>query len=104
MEREVIRNEALLLLIALAKDNESLQKIIVFEGALDRIFSVVGEEGWSEGGIIVQDSLELLNNLLRNNVSNQVYFRETSCIPHIPTLLKLGEIPGMTLRCGALLM
>jgi hypothetical protein len=33
------------------------------------------EEGWAQGGIIVQDCLEFLNNLLRNNPGNQLLFR-----------------------------
>lgn len=35
-EREVIRNEALLLLVALTRANEEVQKIAAFEGAFDR--------------------------------------------------------------------
>lgn len=33
------------------------------------------EEGALDGGIIVQDCLELLNNLLRGNQANQLMFR-----------------------------
>lgn len=74
-EREVIRNEALLLLIFLTRSAEEIQKIVVFEGAFERLFHIVTDEGGSDGGIIVQDCLELLNNLLRNNPSNQVRAR-----------------------------
>jgi hypothetical protein len=35
-EREVIRNEALVLLVALTHSNEEVQKIAAFEGAFDR--------------------------------------------------------------------
>jgi len=35
-EREVIRNEALVLLVALTQANEEVQKIAAFEGAFDR--------------------------------------------------------------------
>lgn len=35
-EREIIRNEALLLLVALTRANEEVQKIAAFEGAFDR--------------------------------------------------------------------
>ncbi|KAM7478902.1 hypothetical protein LguiA_027115 [Lonicera macranthoides] len=71
MDREVIRNEALLLLTYLTREAEEIQKIVVFEGAFDKIFSIIKEEGGSDGGVVVQDCLELLNNLLRKNVSNQ---------------------------------
>ncbi|KAL6532939.1 Golgin candidate 6 [Orobanche gracilis] len=73
MDREVIRNEALLLLTYLTREAEEIQKILVFEGAFEKIFSIINEEGGSEGGVVVQDCLELLNNLLRNNTSNQGY-------------------------------
>ena len=33
------------------------------------------EEGCADGGVLVQDCLELLNNLLRKNASNQRMFR-----------------------------
>jgi hypothetical protein len=50
-------------------------QIIVFENAFDRLLDIVYEEGLSDGGIIVQDCLHLIHNLLRKNVSNQNYFR-----------------------------
>ena len=36
-----------------------------------RVFTIVREEGGADGGAVVQDCLELLNNLLR---ANQVGF------------------------------
>ncbi|KAL3691527.1 hypothetical protein R1sor_005178 [Riccia sorocarpa] len=90
-EREVIRNEALLLLTYLTRAAEEIQKIVVFEGAFEKIFAIIAEEGGSEGGIIVQDCLELLNNLLRNNSSNQIFLRETYGLQQIVQLLKLRK-------------
>ena len=89
--REIVRNEALLLLLELTKSNQEIQKIIAFEGAFEMLLSIIYEEGLNDGGIIVQDCLSLINNLLRNNVSNQNYFRETSCISKLPALLKLSS-------------
>ncbi|XP_076891703.1 golgin candidate 6-like isoform X2 [Bidens hawaiensis] len=89
MDREVIRNEALLLLTYLTREAEEIQKILVFEGAFEKIFSIVKEEGGSEGGVVVQDCLELLNNLLRNNSSNQVLLRETIGFDSLISILKL---------------
>ncbi|KAL3331396.1 hypothetical protein AABB24_034954 [Solanum stoloniferum] len=54
MDREVIRNEALLLLSYLTREAEEIQKIVVFEGAFEKIFSIIKEEGGSEGGVVVQ--------------------------------------------------
>jgi hypothetical protein len=79
--------EGLLLLISLTQNNAEIQKIIAFENAFDRLIGIILEEGASEGGIIVQDCLNLTLNLLRYNVSNQNLFRESSCIQRIPSLL-----------------
>ncbi|XP_021891995.1 golgin candidate 6, partial [Carica papaya] len=89
MDREVIRNEALLLLTYLTREAEEIQKIVVFEGAFEKIFSIIKEEGGSEGGVVVQDCLELLNNLLRTNASNQILLRETMGFDPLITILKL---------------
>ncbi|KAL4653317.1 hypothetical protein ACB092_01G294000 [Castanea dentata] len=89
MDREVIRNEALLLLTYLTREAEEIQKIVVFEGAFEKIFSIIKEEGGSEGGVVVQDCLQLLNNLLRTNASNQILLRETIGFDPIISILKL---------------
>ncbi|XP_015576207.2 golgin candidate 6 isoform X1 [Ricinus communis] len=89
MDREVIRNEALLLLTYLTREAEEIQKIVVFEGAFEKIFSIIREEGGSEGGVVVQDCLQLLNNLLRNNASNQILLRETMGFDALISILKL---------------
>lgn len=40
-EREVLRNEALLLMIVLTHANAEVQKIAAFEGAFERLFSII---------------------------------------------------------------
>lgn len=89
MDREVIRNEALLLLTYLTREAEEIQKIVVFEGAFEKIFSIIKEEGGSEGGVVVQDCLQLLNNLIRTNASNQILLRETMGFDPLISILKL---------------
>ncbi|XP_068650224.1 golgin candidate 6 isoform X2 [Aristolochia californica] len=91
MDREVIRNEALLLLTYLTREAEEIQKFLVFEGAFEKIFSIIKEEGVSEGGVVVQDCLELLNNLLRNNASNQILLKETVGFESLISILKLRK-------------
>ncbi|BGP28957.1 Vesicle-mediated ER to Golgi transport protein [Rhodotorula toruloides] len=86
--REIIRNESLLLIIALTTQNADIQKLLAFEGAFDKLFGIVRSEGGiGAGGIVVQDCLAAVGGLLRWNVSNQNYFRETSCIPLLAPLL-----------------
>ena len=40
-ESEVIRNQALLLLIGLAKSNPDIQNIAAFEGAFERLLKII---------------------------------------------------------------
>ncbi|KAH0955835.1 hypothetical protein HN011_005197 [Eciton burchellii] len=89
--REVIRNNVLLLLIQLTKGNANIQKIVAFENAFDRIFDVIEQEGNADGGIIVEDCLLLMLNLLRGNVSNQNFFKEGS---YIQKLTPMFQIPN----------
>jgi hypothetical protein len=81
--REVIRNDAILLLAELTKSNKQIQKIVAFENAFDRLLAIISEEDYSDGGIIVEDCINVLLNLLRGNNSNQAYFRETNLINHL---------------------
>ncbi|RLN00748.1 golgin candidate 6 [Panicum miliaceum] len=89
MDREVIRNEALLLLTYLTRDAEEIQKIVVFEGVFEKIFSIIREEGYSDGGVVVQDCLELLNNLIRHSSSNQMLLKETMGFDPLIAILKI---------------
>uniref|UniRef100_T1IXS1 General vesicular transport factor p115 n=1 Tax=Strigamia maritima TaxID=126957 RepID=T1IXS1_STRMM len=88
--REVIRNDALLLLTHLTRSNANIQKIVAFENAFDRLFDIVSEEGHSDGGIIVEDCLMLMLNLLKNNTSNQNYFKEGSFIQRLTSFFTLN--------------
>lgn len=81
--------EGLLLLTALTPSSTDLQKLVAFENAFDRIFNIIDLEGsLTQGGMLVQDCLSLLANLLRLNVSNQSYFRETGWTKKLANLLK----------------
>lgn len=80
--------EGLGLLTALTTSSPELQKLVAFESAFDRIFSIVDAEGsLTHGGTAVQDCLSLLANLLRLNASNQSYFRETGWVKKLAALL-----------------
>ena len=80
--------EGLLLLVALTPSSSEFQKLVAFENAFDRLFDIIHAEGsLTHGGVVIQDCLSLLANLLRHNVSNQSYFRETGCIPRVTRLL-----------------
>ncbi|KAI8084618.1 p115 like vesicle tethering protein [Halteromyces radiatus] len=86
-KRDIIRNEGLLLLIELTRSNAEVQKLVTFQATFEKLLALIEEQEGISGDIIVQDSLTLMQNLLRYNVSDQIYFRETSCIQQIPGLL-----------------
>ena len=81
--------EAILLLVHLSDGHQDVQKIIAFENAFDRIFNIIDVEGGVDGGIIVQDCLQLLTNLLAYNASKQVLFRETGFVPRLYKLFNV---------------
>ncbi|KAJ5711309.1 hypothetical protein N7488_005465 [Penicillium malachiteum] len=86
--REPVRNEALLLLIVLTPSSEELQKLVAFENAFEILFSLIESEGFlTHGTGVVEDCLSLLARLLRYNISNQSYFRETGCVQKVTRLL-----------------
>lgn len=88
--REVVRNDALLLLLQLTRNNRQIQKIVAFDNAFDRLLGVIQEEGWSDGGIVVEDCLMIIYNLLNGNNSNQAFFREAS---HIQLIVPYFQLP-----------
>lgn len=87
--QEAVRNEAILVLLNLVEDHADIQKLVAFEGAFDKLFNVIDMEGGLSDGIVVQDSLKLVDLLLQYNVSNQNHFRETNCVQRLSNLLVL---------------
>lgn len=86
--------EAILLLVHLSDGHQDVQKIVAFENSFDRIFNIIDVEGGVDGGIVVQDCLQLLTNLLSYNASNQVLFRETGFVPRLSKLFDVEvDIP-----------
>ena len=94
--REVIRNDALLLLMQLTRSNGQIQKIVAFENAFDRLLAIIREEGFSDGGIVVQDCLTIMQNLLKGNNSNQAFFREASLIQQLVPFFEFKLPQGST--------
>ncbi|XP_035216666.1 general vesicular transport factor p115-like isoform X2 [Stegodyphus dumicola] len=89
--REIIRNDTLLLLEHLTKSNANIQKIVAFENGFDKLLNIVSEEGFSDGGVIVGDCLRVMLTLLKNNTSNQTFFKEGSYIKHLAPFFDLQE-------------
>ncbi|KAF3044456.1 hypothetical protein E8E12_010824 [Didymella heteroderae] len=73
--RDMVRNEALAVLSDLTRASTELQKVFVFEDVFAKVFSMIhADGGLTQGGLVVQDCLSLLANLIRFNPSNQMYF------------------------------
>ncbi|KAL4068742.1 p115 like vesicle tethering protein [Scleroderma yunnanense] len=77
-KREIIRNESILMIQSLIAQSPDIQKVLAFEGAFEKLFEIITQEGGVEGDIIVIDVLRCVDGLLRFNSSNQSYFRDTS--------------------------
>ncbi|KAI9690131.1 MAG: hypothetical protein M1822_009092 [Bathelium mastoideum] len=93
--RDAVRNAGLLLCTDLTVSSVELQKLVAFESAFDRVFRLIESEGsLLQGGIIVQDCLSLLANLIRGNASNQSLFRETGCVKRVLEILPGGSKDG----------
>ncbi|KAL1352324.1 golgin candidate 6 isoform X1 [Arachis hypogaea] len=58
-ELQVIRNEVLLLLTHLTREAGDIQKIVIFEGAFEKILSIIRGEGNSDGGVVVQQIVDI---------------------------------------------
>ncbi|XP_066139935.1 general vesicular transport factor p115 [Euwallacea fornicatus] len=89
--REVVRNDAVLLLIHLTKSNANIQKIVAFENAFDKLLNIISDEGYTDGGIVVEDCLLLMLNLLQHNTSNINFFKEGSYIQKLAPMFVLPE-------------
>ncbi|XWX00983.1 hypothetical protein V2A60_009008 [Cordyceps javanica] len=87
-QRDAIRNEGINLLTSLTPTSIDIQKLVAFENAFEKIFTIIESDGsLSEGGRSAEDCLILLANLLRRNASNQTLFRESGCTKKLADLL-----------------
>ena len=64
--------ESLTMLQLLLSQSADIQKILAFEGAFEKLFNIVTQEGGVDGGVSVRDALACVDTLLRFNPSNQV--------------------------------
>ncbi|EDU40953.1 Intracellular protein transport protein [Pyrenophora tritici-repentis] len=92
--RDAVRNEALVVLTELSRTSPELQKLFVFEDAFTKVFNMIhADGGLTQGGMVVQDCLNLLAALIRSNVSNQTNIREMGHVARFAALLPGGKKP-----------
>lgn len=87
--REVIRNDAILALIEVTRSNSNIQKIVAFENGFDMVFRIINDEALSDGGVVVEDCILLLLQLLKSNISNQQFFKEGSFIKYLTPFFEI---------------
>lgn len=76
----------MLLLKELTSGNSEIQKAVAFGGTFDLLFSIMEEENMNNGGIIVQDCLQVINSLLSDRVTSKLFIE---LLHKFPTLLTL---------------
>ena len=90
--REVIRNEAIILLIFLSHQNTPLQKLIAFEGVFEKVLGIIEAEGFSDGLIVVEDCINLINQLLSQNSSNLNFFLESGYTQQVSKFFNFSTV------------
>ncbi|EMD01169.1 hypothetical protein BAUCODRAFT_567079 [Baudoinia panamericana UAMH 10762] len=93
--RDAVRNAGLLLLVDLTSGaNEDLRKIVAFDDVFVKVFALIrAEGGLADAGVVAQDCLSLLANLIKGSASNQTMFRESGCVAQMIRLLQEGSPP-----------
>lgn len=93
--------ESIAMIQLLISQSPDIQKVLAFEGAFEKLFNIVTQEGGVEGGIITQDALRCADGLLRFNPSNQVGSPLLNCWPstksHRVTFVKRHYQPSCAL-------
>lgn len=56
----------------LVSQSPDIQKVLAFEGAFEKLFNTVTQEGGVDGGVVAQSALSCVDSLLRFNSANQV--------------------------------
>eukprot|EP01025_Chloroclados_australasicus_P026025 TRINITY_DN2584_c0_g3_i5.p1 TRINITY_DN2584_c0_g3~~TRINITY_DN2584_c0_g3_i5.p1 ORF type:complete len:852 (+),score=125.31 TRINITY_DN2584_c0_g3_i5:245-2800(+) len=87
-DRELVRNESLILLLQLCRRSEQAKSVAAQQGAFNSLLNLISEEkGVFTQSVVVMDSLDLLHCLLSDNLENQRMFREGS----LPKLINLFD-------------
>jgi len=84
----ILMSEAITMVQALTSLSPDIQKVLAFEGAFEKLFNTVTQEGGVDGGLVAQGALTCVDGLLRFNSSNQVSSVGSTCWKVLPILLR----------------
>ncbi len=77
--REEVRNQAIILVQQLTANNDEMKKVVVFDEGFEKIFGIIANEGGCyDAGLVIQDCLRILNNVLTDSEVVQRYFYNTN--------------------------
>lgn len=77
--REEVRNQAIILVQQLTANNDEMKKVVVFDEGFEKIFGIISNEGGChDAGLVIQDCLRILNNVLTDSEVVQRYFYNTN--------------------------
>ena len=75
--REEVRNQAIVLVQQLTASNEEMKKTVAFNEGFDILFGIIQSEGGNtDGGIVVQDCVQICSNILADSETCQRLFYE----------------------------
>uniref|UniRef100_A0A3Q7IQD1 Golgin candidate 6 n=1 Tax=Solanum lycopersicum TaxID=4081 RepID=A0A3Q7IQD1_SOLLC len=94
MDREVIRNEALLLLTYLTREAEEIQKIVVFESAFEKIFKTIN--------LLIIGGPETDPGRDSNKLTNKTVLVQKKVLDHLFMLGVESQWAPVPVRCAAL--
>jgi len=76
--REAVRNQAIVLVLQLTAKNEEMKKTLAFNEGFEILFRIMNSEGGSEdGGLVIQDCLKIVRNILTESEICQRLFYGT---------------------------